>query len=139
MNRNYYNGLEMIYGIGTDICCVRGIERSYAKRGDLFASEFCNSNELKHVNEAASPATYLAKIFCAKECIGKAVGSGLIPEFWWDDIEVSFRSMCSEVFLSENGLCYISEKLSTNGPWKVDISISNSNSFVSGICVISAS
>lgn len=129
----------MIFGIGTDICCVRGIERSYEKRSDLFASEFCNSNELKQVKEAANPATYLAKIFCAKECIGKAAGSGLIPEFWWDDIEVSFRSMRNEVFLSENGLCYISKKLSTKGPWKVDVSISNSGSFVTGICVISTS
>ena len=129
----------MIYGIGTDICCVRGIKRSYANRGDLFASEFCNSNELKQIKSARRPAIYLAKIFCAKECIGKAVGSGLIPEFWWDDIEVGFRHNHYDVLLSEEGHCFVSKKLNIKCPWKIDLSVSISNSLVSGICVISTS
>jgi len=129
----------MIYGIGTDICCVRGIERSYNKRNDLFASEFCNSNELIQVREATNSAKHLAKIFCAKECIGKAVGSGLIPEFWWDDIEVSLRKNCNDVFLSENGRSYISKNLGIKKPWIVHLSISEANSFISGICIISTS
>jgi len=129
----------MIYGIGTDICSIDGIERSYTKRGDLFASEFCNSNELVRVNKSSNPAIYLAKIFCAKECIGKAVGTGLVPEFWWDDIEISVNNNEYKIFLSDSGLLHISKTMSIPEPWKVDLSLSNTSFFVSGVCVISAS
>jgi len=129
----------MIYGIGTDICCVRGIERSYYKRKTLFASEFCNTNELEQLKTALNQSTHLAKIFCAKECIGKAVGSGIVPEFWWDDIEVCLQNEKNDVFFSESGSAYVIKKLGINNPWRVHLSISNSISYVSGICIISAS
>ena len=129
----------MIYGIGTDICSIRGFERSYLKRGNLFASEFCNSNELKQVKGARSPAIHLAKIFCAKECVGKAVGTGLVPEFWWDDIEVLVTKQKTDVLLSDAGIEHMSTMLNLTDPWKTHISLSNTDLMVSGICIVSAS
>lgn len=128
----------MIYGIGTDICSIDGVERSYTKRGDLFASEFCNSDELGRVKKSSNPAVYLAKIFCAKECIAKAVGTGLVPEFWWDDIEISVVNNNCNIFFSDCGLLHVSKSMTISEPWKVDLSLSDTRYFVSGVCVISA-
>lgn len=128
----------MIYSIGTDICSIDGIERSYTKRGDLFASEICNSDELGRVKESSHPAVYLTKIFCAKECIAKAVGTGLVPEFWWDDIGISVVNNNCDIFLSDCGLLHVSKTMSIPEPWKIELSLSDTRSFVSGFCVISA-
>lgn len=129
----------MIYGIGTDICAIERIQRSYEKRGQIYAATFCNSNELMQIEKSSSPALHLGKIHCAKECIGKAVGTGLVPDFWWNDIEVNINNGGNEVFLFENGMQFIRKSLKIDGSWKLHLSLSNTSKLISGVCIISAS
>lgn len=136
---NWYSEYKLIYGIGTDICAIERIGRPYKKRGQIYASTFCNTQELNRVEKSKDPVLYLGKIHCAKECIGKAVGTGLIPEFWWDDIEINIVNNENEVFLFENGMQHIRKTLKIEGPWKLLLSLSSTNKFIAGVCVITAS
>ncbi len=72
----------MIHGIGTDICDIRRIEATLARRGDRFAEKVLGPDELKvfHARRARSEARgvrYLATRFSAKEAFSKAIGLGL--------------------------------------------------------------
>lgn len=72
----------MIHGIGTDICDIRRIEATLARRGDRFAEKVLGPDELKvfHARRARSQARgvrYLATRFSAKEAFSKAIGLGL--------------------------------------------------------------
>ncbi len=72
----------MIHGIGTDICDIRRIEATLARRGDRFAEKVLGPQELKvfHARRARSETRgvrYLATRFSAKEAFSKAVGLGL--------------------------------------------------------------
>lgn len=72
----------MIYGIGTDICDIRRIEATLARRGDRFAEKVLGPDELRvfHARRARSEARgvrYLATRFSAKEAFSKAIGLGL--------------------------------------------------------------
>ena len=72
----------MIHGIGTDICDIRRIEATLARRGERFAEKVLGTDELKvfHARRARSEARgvrYLATRFSAKEAFSKAIGLGL--------------------------------------------------------------
>jgi holo-[acyl-carrier protein] synthase len=72
----------MIHGIGTDICDIRRIEGTLARRGDRFAEKVLGPDELQvfHARRARSEARgvrYLATRFSAKEAFSKAIGLGL--------------------------------------------------------------
>lgn len=72
----------MIHGIGTDICDIRRIEATLARRGDRFAEKVLGPDELTvfHARRARSQARgvrYLATRFSAKEAFSKAIGLGL--------------------------------------------------------------
>ena len=78
----------MIYGIGTDICDIRRIEATLARRGERFAEKVLGPHEMEvfRTRSAAVPARgvrYLATRFSAKEAFSKAIGMGMrIPMTW---------------------------------------------------------
>lgn len=83
----------MIYGIGTDICDVRRIEATLARRGDRFAERVLGPRELKvfHFRRSKVEARgirYLATRFSAKEAFSKAIGLGLHMPMTWRDCEI---------------------------------------------------
>jgi len=72
----------VIYGIGTDICDIRRIEATLARRGERFAQKVLGPHEIEvfRARSAAVPARgvrYLATRFSAKEAFSKAIGLGL--------------------------------------------------------------
>ena len=72
----------MIYGIGTDICDIRRIEATLARRGERFAGKVLGPDELRvfRARRARSDTRgirYLATRFSAKEAFSKAIGLGL--------------------------------------------------------------
>lgn len=72
----------MIYGIGTDICDIRRIEATLARRGERFAEKVLGPDELKvfrarRVRSETRGVRYLATRFSAKEAFSKAIGLGL--------------------------------------------------------------
>ncbi|MFG6468745.1 holo-ACP synthase [Roseateles sp. BYS87W] len=72
----------MIYGIGTDICDIRRIETTLARRGDRFAEKVLGPQELqvflaRRERSHARGVRFLATRFSAKEAFSKAIGLGL--------------------------------------------------------------
>lgn len=83
----------MIYGIGTDICDIRRIEATLARRGERFAQKVLGPHEIEvfRARSAAVPARgvrYLATRFSAKEAFSKAIGLGMRMPMTWRACEV---------------------------------------------------
>jgi holo-[acyl-carrier protein] synthase len=83
----------MIYGIGTDICDVRRIAATLARRGDRFAEKVLGPTELqvwqqRRAKVEARGISYLATRFSAKEAFSKAIGLGMRAPMTWRACEV---------------------------------------------------
>ena len=83
----------MIYGIGTDICDVRRIEASFARRGERFALKVLGPGELEIFNARRARSEvrgvrFLATRFSAKEAFSKAVGMGIRMPMTWRSCEI---------------------------------------------------
>lgn len=83
----------MIVGIGTDLCDVRRIRDTLARRGDRFAEKVLGDRELAvwRARTARSPLRglrYLSTRFAAKEAFSKAIGLGIHMPMTWRRCEV---------------------------------------------------
>ena len=83
----------MIYGVGTDVCDVRRMQATLARRGDRFAAKVLGPDELKvfHARRAKVESrgiAYLATRFSAKEAFSKAIGMGMHMPMTWRDCEI---------------------------------------------------
>ena len=78
----------MIFGIGTDICDIRRIERTLERRGERFAAKVLGPHEIevyraRRDRVEARGVRYLATRFAAKEAFSKAIGLGMrLPMSW---------------------------------------------------------
>jgi holo-[acyl-carrier protein] synthase len=82
-----------IYGIGTDLCDLRRIEATLARRGERFAEKVLGDAELQvfHARRARAEARglrYLATRFSAKEAFSKAIGLGIRMPMSWRRCEI---------------------------------------------------
>jgi len=78
----------MVFGIGTDLCDVRRIEATLARRGDRFAHKVLGAQELAvfEARRARAPSRglrFLATRFSAKEAFSKAIGLGIRWPMTW--------------------------------------------------------
>ena len=83
----------MIFGIGTDLCDMRRIEATLARRGERFAQRVLGPAELdafrtRQARVALRGVRYLATRFSAKEAFSKAVGLGLHWPMSWGACEI---------------------------------------------------
>jgi len=83
----------MIFGVGTDICDIRRIEATLARRGDRFAERVLGAAELQvfHARRARVELRglrFLATRFSAKEAFSKAIGLGMCWPMTWRACEI---------------------------------------------------
>ena len=83
----------MIYGVGTDICDVRRIALTLARRGERFAQKVLGPHEMevfraRRAKVEARGVSYLATRFSAKEAFAKAIGLGMRTPMTWRDCEI---------------------------------------------------
>jgi holo-[acyl-carrier protein] synthase len=83
----------MIFGIGTDICDVRRLRATYARRGERFAEKVLGPHEIevfrmRLAKVEARGISYLATRFSAKEAFSKAIGLGMRTPMTWRACEV---------------------------------------------------
>ncbi len=83
----------MIYGIGADICDVRRITATLARRGERFAERVLGPHEIavfraRRAKVEARGISYLATRFSAKEAFSKAIGLGMRMPMTWRDCEI---------------------------------------------------
>jgi holo-[acyl-carrier protein] synthase len=83
----------MIVGIGTDLCDVRRIQATLARRGERFAHKVLGDQEIAvwQARGARAPARglrYLATRFSAKEAFSKAIGLGIRWPMHWRGCQI---------------------------------------------------
>jgi len=83
----------MIYGIGTDVCDIRRLEATLARRGERFAEKVLGPNEIDVFRRRRARAekrgiAYLATRFSAKEAFSKAIGLGMRMPMTWRACEI---------------------------------------------------
>ena len=83
----------MIYGIGTDVCDIRRMAATVARRGDRFAERVLGPGELQVYHARSARVTqrglrYLATRFSAKEAFSKAIGLGIHAPMTWRACEI---------------------------------------------------
>jgi len=83
----------MIYGIGTDICDIRRVAATLARRGERFAEKVLGPGEIavfrhRRAKVEARGVAYLATRFSAKEAFSKAIGVGLRMPMTWRACEI---------------------------------------------------
>ena len=83
----------MIYGIGTDICDIRRIRETLARRGERFAEKVLGPHEIAVFRERSAKVeargvAYLATRFSAKEAFSKAIGMGMRMPMTWRACEI---------------------------------------------------
>jgi holo-[acyl-carrier protein] synthase len=86
----------MIHGIGTDICDIRRLRATLARRGDRFAEKVLGPAELlvwqtRRARVESRGVSYLATRFSAKEAFSKAIGLGMRLPMTWRACEVLNR------------------------------------------------
>lgn len=83
----------MIYGIGTDVCDIRRIAATLARRSERFAEKVLGPHEIevfrarRNLVEARG-VRFLATRFSAKEAFSKAIGLGMRMPMTWRACEV---------------------------------------------------
>ena len=83
----------MIYGIGTDICDLRRLRATLARRVDRFAEKVLGEREIevfraRRARVEARGVAYLATRFSAKEAFSKAIGLGIHMPMTWRACEI---------------------------------------------------
>lgn len=83
----------MIYGIGTDICDLRRMRATLARRGERFAEKVLGPQEIevfraRRARAEARGLSFLATRFSAKEAFSKAIGLGMRLPMTWRACEI---------------------------------------------------
>jgi len=83
----------VIYGIGTDVCDIRRIADTLARRGERFAEKVLGPHELevfraRRAKVESRGIAYLATRFSAKEAFSKAIGLGMRMPMSWRACEI---------------------------------------------------
>ena len=84
----------MIFGIGTDVCDIRRVAATVARRGgDRFAERVLGPDELqvfhaRRARVAARGLRFLATRFSAKEAFSKAIGLGIRAPMTWKACQI---------------------------------------------------
>lgn len=83
----------MIYGIGTDVCDIRRVAATLARRGERFPERVLGPGEIavyraRGARVASRGLSYLATRFSAKEAFSKAIGLGLHWPMSWRACEI---------------------------------------------------
>ena len=78
----------MMIGLGIDIIDNRRIKKTIDRFGNKFVERCFTINEINISNQKQNSTSYFAKRFAAKEACAKAMGTGLVKDINWKDIEV---------------------------------------------------
>lgn len=78
----------MIKGIGTDILEIERIAKVYSRWGGRFGKKILTPFELERMEKNISQERFIARRFCAKEAVSKALGTGMKSGVSFPQIEI---------------------------------------------------
>jgi len=127
----------MIFGIGVDIFSLAEVKLSVKEFGViLFAEQYCRDEEIEYISAHKNPILSLAEHLSLKEAVAKAFGTGLIEEFYFDDIQIDIATPGSpKIFISENSTEFLEHRI-VKSTFGIHASISCSEEYTLASCVV---
>lgn len=116
--------------VGTDIIEISRIEKSIEK--ESFVKRAFTPDEWEYISSKAKPAQSAAGIFCAKEAISKALGTGISRGVKLSDIEITHEASGKPSAVLRGPAKDLFEKA---GYKTIAISISHSRDYAVAFCV----
>lgn len=126
----------MTIAIGTDIVEIERISNAFKRQGDRLINRVLTSAErdrLKQFSNEDQQIAYLAKRWCAKEAISKALGTGIAKGVGFQQIEISNSESGAPLALLTEGAL---DRLTAIGGKKVLISLSDERQYAVAYCTI---
>ena len=127
----------MIFGIGTDLCDLRRISATLARRGDRFADKVLGPAE-RQVFEArraraqARGLRYLATRFSAKEAFSKAIGLGIRMPMTWRGCEI-LNEASGKPYVRLNGV--LADWFAARG-WRAHVTVTDESDYAASFVVV---
>jgi holo-[acyl-carrier protein] synthase len=127
----------VIVGVGTDLCDVRRVAATLARRGDRFAERVLGPVEVEvfHARRARTEARgvrYLATRFSAKEAFSKAVGLGIRMPMTWRSCEI-LNHPSGQPYVRLHGA--LAEWFAARG-WRMHVSVTDETDYAASIVVV---
>jgi holo-[acyl-carrier protein] synthase len=125
----------LIKGHGVDVMNMQGVKNAWENMGMVMVRRILGRKELEVFNSMVSDDTpmalnYIAKRFCAKEALFKAMGTGMRAPFDWHDAQLMNEDSGRPYFLFEGVLSVeLSDKI-------VHVSVSDHSDIVIGSVII---
>jgi holo-[acyl-carrier protein] synthase len=125
----------LIKGHGVDVMNMQGVKNAWENMGMVMVRRILGRKELEVFNSMVSDDTpmalnYIAKRFCAKEALFKAMGTGMRAPFDWHDAQLMNEDSGRPYFLFEGVLSVeLSGKI-------VHVSVSDHSDIVIGSVII---
>lgn len=82
----------MIHSIGTDIVQISRVKAAL-ERNAGFAQRILTPDEMERFSGERFPERFLAKRFCVKEAVAKALGTGIGRGVSWHHITLNYNEM----------------------------------------------
>ena len=126
----------MTLAIGTDIIEIQRIQNVLERQGDKIIKRILTASEIERFQSLPNDeikTAFLAKRWCAKEAVAKALGTGIAKGVGFQEIEISNDELgAPQVQLSAGAL----DHLQSLGGKKALISISDERHYAVAYCTI---
>lgn len=127
----------MIVGIGTDICDVRRMRATLARRGERFAERVLGERELavfraRRARAEVRGVAYLATRFSAKEAFSKAIGLGIRMPMTWRGCEI-LNEASGKPYVRLNG--ELAAWFDARG-WRAHVSVTDESDYAASFVVV---
>lgn len=129
----------MIVGIGTDVCDLRRMRATLARRGERFAERVLGEQELavfraRRARAEARGLAYLGTRFSAKEAFSKAIGLGIHWPMTWRGCEI-LNEAGGKPYVRLNGV--LAQWFEARG-WRAHVSVSDESDYAASFVVVEA-
>jgi holo-[acyl-carrier protein] synthase len=127
----------VIVGIGTDICDVRRMRATLARRGERFAERVLGEHELvvfraRRARAEVRGVAYLATRFSAKEAFSKAIGLGIRMPMTWRGCEI-LNEPSGKPYVRLNGA--LAEWFDARG-WRAHVTVTDESDYAASFVVV---
>jgi len=138
MDRSSFKGIELIVGIGTDICEVERIAEALERQGERFRKRICSERERQLAARRTEQAPFYAGRFAAKEACAKALGTGITERVRWTHIEVLAEKTGRPVLHLSEGALRRGKRLAGGGDLRCHVSIAHDGLFATAFVILEA-
>lgn len=127
----------MIVGIGTDVCDVRRMRATLARRGERFAERVLGDRELavfraRRARAEVRGVAYLATRFSAKEAFSKAIGLGIRMPMTWRGCEI-LNEASGKPYVRLNGA--LADWFAARG-WRAHVTVTDESDYAASFVVV---